>query len=71
MLKACIDAGDALGVEQVWSPTWPSRDYDGPPLARPLYAGQSVGAVRSRQPAADIVQELVDGAEAILTRPHT
>ena len=69
VLKACIDAGDALGAEQVWSPNWPSRDYDGPPLARPLYAGQSVGAVRSRQPAADIVQELVDGAEAILTRP--
>jgi NAD(P)H-dependent flavin oxidoreductase YrpB (nitropropane dioxygenase family) len=67
VLKSCIDAGNALGSAQMWSPEWPSKDYQGAPLARPLYAGQSVGGVHSRQPAADIVKELVEGAEAILT----
>jgi hypothetical protein len=36
--------------------------------AQALYAGQSVGSVRSRQPAAEIVAELVDEAEAILSQ---
>jgi hypothetical protein len=31
-----------------------------------LYAGQSVGSVRSRQTAADIVAELITEAEALL-----
>jgi hypothetical protein len=31
-----------------------------------LYAGQSVGAVRTTQPAAAIVAELVEGAEVLL-----
>ena len=69
VLKSCIEAGNALGADQVWSPEWPSKDYDGgPPTARALYAGQSVGAVRSRQPVSEVVNELVGGAEAILTR---
>ena len=68
VLKSCIDAGNALGVGQGWSPEWPSKDYDGPPMARALYAGQSVGAVHSRQPAAEIIKELVEGADAILRR---
>ncbi len=34
--------------------------------AMALYAGQSVGAVRRVQPAAEIVRELVDGAERLL-----
>lgn len=68
VLKSCIEAGVALGSDQVWSPDWPSEDYaGGPPAARALYAGQSVGAVHSRQPASEIVDELVHGAEAILT----
>jgi hypothetical protein len=33
-----------------------------------LYAGQSVAAVRSRQPAAEIVAEFVAEAEAALSR---
>ena len=70
VLKSCIEAGNALGAEQVWSPNWPANDYDGPPLARPLYAGQSVGAVHSRQRAAEIVQELVGGAEDLVTAKH-
>jgi nitronate monooxygenase len=71
VLKSCIEAGNALGAEQVWSPNWPAKDYDGPPLARPLYSGQSVGAVHSRQRAAEIVQELVGGAEDLVTAEHT
>jgi hypothetical protein len=34
--------------------------------AMPLYAGESVGSVRAAQPAADIVRELAEGAEALL-----
>ena len=36
--------------------------------AMALYAGESVGAVRGIVPAADIVRELVDGAEALRRR---
>jgi NAD(P)H-dependent flavin oxidoreductase YrpB (nitropropane dioxygenase family) len=36
--------------------------------AMPLWAGESVGGVRSVQPAAAIVRELTDGAEALLQR---
>ena len=38
------------------------------PVVAALYAGQSVGAVRSRQPAAEIVAEFVDEAERALRR---
>ena len=37
------------------------------PEAQALYAGQSVGAVRSLGPASEIVTELVDSAEAVLS----
>ena len=36
--------------------------------AMPLYAGQGVGLVTKVEPAADIVHDLVDGAEALLRR---
>jgi NAD(P)H-dependent flavin oxidoreductase YrpB (nitropropane dioxygenase family) len=62
VLKRCVDAGRALGEAQSWSPQWPDDGYEGRPEVRALYAGQSVGAVRSRQPAADIIAELVDAA---------
>ena len=33
-----------------------------------LYAGQGVGLVRKEQPAADIIEEMVTEARAILSR---
>ncbi|MBA3764544.1 MAG: nitronate monooxygenase [Actinobacteria bacterium] len=69
VLRSAVEAGERLGDAQSWSPMWPRRHEDGPIEARCLYAGQSVGAVRSRQPAGAIVQELVDEAERVLAGP--
>lgn len=66
VLKSSIDAGEKLGSRQSWSPEWPTSTYTGAAESRALYAGQSVGSVRSRQSAADIVAELVDEAERLL-----
>ena len=44
----------------------PTRSTTGEIGAMALYAGESVGAVRGEQPAADIVRELTEGAEALL-----
>lgn len=60
VLRSCIEAGEKLGSGQSWSPEWPSSTYVGSAEARALYAGQSVGSVRSRQTAAQIVAELMD-----------
>jgi NAD(P)H-dependent flavin oxidoreductase YrpB (nitropropane dioxygenase family) len=68
VLKSSITAGQALGEEQSWAPDWPTSTSVGAVEARALYAGQSVGAVRSRQPAAAIVAELVEEAERVLAR---
>jgi len=68
VLKSAIAAGEALGEDQSWGPDWPTSTSVGPVEARALYAGQSVGAVRSRQPAAAIVAELVEEAEQVLSR---
>ena len=68
VLKSAIAAGESLGAAQAWSPEWPTTSYVGPAESRALYAGQSVGAVRSRQSAAEIVAELIDEAEAALSR---
>jgi nitronate monooxygenase len=68
VLKSSIAAGQALGEEQSWAPDWPTSTSVGAVEARALYAGQSVGAVRSRQPAAEIVAELVEEAERVLSR---
>jgi nitronate monooxygenase len=69
VLKSAIAAGEALGTAQSWAPDWPTSTSVGPVEARALYAGRSVGAVRSRQPAAAIVAELVEEAERVLSRP--
>ena len=68
VLKSAIAAGESLGAAQSWSPEWPARSYGGNAESRALYAGQSVAAVRSRQPAAEIVAELIDEAERALSR---
>ena len=70
VLKSSIEAGEKLGPAQSWSPDWPSSTYSGAAEARALYAGQSVGAVRSRQTAAEIVGELVEEAERLLTHGY-
>ena len=44
----------------------PAMDMDGDVGAMPLYAGQSVGLVKKRQPAADIVGEIIDEAREVL-----
>jgi len=44
----------------------PTRTTTGTIAAMALYAGESVGAVRCTMPAADIVHELMDGAERLL-----
>jgi NAD(P)H-dependent flavin oxidoreductase YrpB (nitropropane dioxygenase family) len=67
VLASCVHAGEALGEGQSWSPLWPDRDHLGGVEACALYAGQSVGSVRARQSAAEIVSELVEAAERHLT----
>jgi nitronate monooxygenase len=67
VLKSALAAGKALGDAQVWTPDWPSSDFIGPVEAKALYAGESVGAVRSRAPAATIVAELVTEAKQLLS----
>ena len=62
VLQCCVDAGEAMGASQMWTPNWPTI-ADREPASRAMYAGQSVGSVRSRQSAAEIVTELVEGAE--------
>jgi hypothetical protein len=68
VLKSAVVAGEALGTTQVWTPDWPTATYTGAAEARALYAGQSVGGVRKRQSAAEIVAELVGEAEMRLTQ---
>jgi NAD(P)H-dependent flavin oxidoreductase YrpB (nitropropane dioxygenase family) len=68
VLRSSIDAGNELGSTQSWTPDWPQTTNAGAVEARALYAGQSVGAVRSRQSAAEIVAELVEEAEQQLSR---
>jgi NAD(P)H-dependent flavin oxidoreductase YrpB (nitropropane dioxygenase family) len=67
VLKSSISAGERVGPAQSWRPDWPSSTFTGVVEACALYAGQSVGAVRSRQTAAEVVAELVEEAERLLT----
>jgi nitronate monooxygenase len=69
VLRSAVAAGEALGAAQSWSPEWPSISSVGAIEAHALYAGQSVGSVRSRQSAAEIVAELVAEAEQALHLP--
>lgn len=66
VLRSSIEAGQRIGATQSWAPNWPDATYEGAAEARALYAGQSVGAVRSRCSAAEIVAELTEEAERIL-----
>ncbi|HEY7916019.1 MAG TPA: nitronate monooxygenase [Acidimicrobiales bacterium] len=66
VLRSAVAAGEARGSAQSWSPEWPSTISTGSIEAQALYAGQSVGSVRSRQPAAEIVAELVTESEHAL-----
>jgi NAD(P)H-dependent flavin oxidoreductase YrpB (nitropropane dioxygenase family) len=80
VLRGCIEAAQALtddlvGQTVTGGATLPLTRFMTPPPARwstgkieamPHYAGQSVGAVRKIQPAADIVRELAEGAERLL-----
>jgi len=67
VLRSALAAGEALGAAQSWGPDWPSATSTGAVEARALYAGQSVGAVRARTTAAEIVNELVDEAARLLS----
>jgi nitronate monooxygenase len=70
VLRSAVEAGERLGDAQLWSPMWPRRDDDGPIAPRCMYAGESVGAVRERQSASEILEELVRDAEhALRTSP--
>jgi NAD(P)H-dependent flavin oxidoreductase YrpB (nitropropane dioxygenase family) len=62
---------DLLGVRQPiprCGVPCPTRGTTGTIGAMALYAGESVGAVRGVTPAADIVRELIDGAEGLLRK---
>jgi nitronate monooxygenase len=67
VLRTAITAGLARGKAQSWTPDWPTTASAGAVEARALYAGQSVGAVRAQQPAAEIVAELLDEALRLLS----
>jgi len=82
VLRSCLEAAEASdeavvavreegGREvpiQRWASTPPSKNVRGRVAAMALYAGEGVGAVQRVQPAAEIVRELVDGAETLLAR---
>jgi NAD(P)H-dependent flavin oxidoreductase YrpB (nitropropane dioxygenase family) len=75
VLRGSIEAAEALtdefagvvriaGAEfpvQRFAPQPPTREATGTIAAMPFYAGQSAGAVRARQPAAEIVADLAAG----------
>jgi len=59
--------GCKVSVPRLASPC-PTIHTSGQISAMALYAGEAVDGVRSIQPAAEIVRELVDGAEELLNR---
>ena len=80
VLRSCVAAVETFPGEMVGEVTMgdtrlplprfavptPTRETTGAIDAMPLYAGESVGAVRSIQPAAVIVRELAEEAEQYL-----
>jgi NAD(P)H-dependent flavin oxidoreductase YrpB (nitropropane dioxygenase family) len=80
VLRSSLDAAEAFDGDHVatmtvngeqvlvprFSPHNPAADARGAVEAMALYAGQGVGAVRRRQPAAEIVAELTADAAALL-----
>ena len=67
VLRSAIEAGERRGEAQVWAPSWPGAADTGHIEAMALYAGTSVDGVRRRQPAAEIVAELVTDCSAALS----
>jgi NAD(P)H-dependent flavin oxidoreductase YrpB (nitropropane dioxygenase family) len=65
--EAVAQKPDGAPVVRYASQT-PSRGIDGDVEAMSTWAGQGVGLARRVQPAAEIVRELVDEAEAVLAR---
>ncbi len=61
-----MSMGDARHAVPKRSALCPTRSTIGQIGAMALYAGESVGAVSGEQPAAEIVRELAEGAEALL-----
>lgn len=82
VLRSAVEAADALQDEVVaeveiggerhqilrFQGTPPFKGINGRIEAMACYAGQSVGAVRRAQPAAEIISELAAGSEALLAR---
>ncbi|NKB35937.1 MAG: nitronate monooxygenase [Gammaproteobacteria bacterium] len=80
VLSNCIDAADSLQHEVIGKINFGGQEIDVPrnsvfgPMvqttgeidAMAQYAGQGVSAINSCEPAAEIMQQLTDGAEAIL-----
>jgi NAD(P)H-dependent flavin oxidoreductase YrpB (nitropropane dioxygenase family) len=80
VLRSCVEAAQALPDDPVGETTIggtrvplprfsvpaPTRDTTGHIAAMALYAGESVGAVRTVMPAGDVVRELAEGAERLL-----
>jgi nitronate monooxygenase len=78
VLRASIEAAEALPDEEIgvirlagaeipvrrFAAQPPTRESTGAIAAMPFYAGQSAGAVRAIQPAAEIVAELAAGVSA-------
>jgi NAD(P)H-dependent flavin oxidoreductase YrpB (nitropropane dioxygenase family) len=58
-------AGQKMPIPRLSVPA-PTQETTGAIEAMALYAGESVGAVKRVQPAAEIVRELADGAERLL-----
>src|SRR3954468_17244475 len=85
VLRSSIEAAEALDDEQAgvirlagaeipvarFSAQPPTRESTGAIAAMPFYAGQSAGAVRAVQPAADIVAELAAGLGRRTEAPFT
>ena len=83
VLRSCVAAAEAFGGEVVgealrldgtrapiprFATTVADRNTTGAVGSMPLWAGESVGGVTRVRPAAEIVQELAEGAEALLRR---
>jgi len=80
VLRSAIDAASALTGDvageivlegrvvplERWSVIAPTRETSGKIDAMALYAGESVASIDAITPAAEIVRELCDGAEALL-----
>ena len=58
--------GESRTAIPKYSVLCPTRTTIGEIAAMALYAGESVGAVKREQPAAEIVRQLAEGAEELL-----